>query len=863
MLKNTTLSLLAITTILACNVTKKKADTKITDNINLGEVQVKAERKEPELQYQATETKLNDLIHTRLEVSFDYKNQHLLGKASLSFKPHFYTTNVLDLDAKSMQIERVGLLLAKDTVSLKYTYASDKLHILLDKSYTRNELYKIFVQYIAKPNEVSQKGSAAISDAKGLYFINPNRETPDKPRQIWTQGETQSNSCWFPTIDVPNEKHTQEIFITADANDVTLSNGDLIYSKQNKNGTHTDYWKQDKPHAVYLTMMTVGEFAIVKDKWRDTMEVNYYVEKEYAPYAKMIFGNTPEMLETFSKTLGVDYPWDKYSQVVVRDYVSGAMENTSAVVHMEALQHDAREHLDATYEDVVSHELFHHWFGDLVTAESWSNLPLNESFATYGEYIWHEQKYGRMYADKEFEANLQSYLRSKNKHKIIPIRYKYQSREDMFDVVSYAKGGRILHMLRYAVGDEAFYKSLQLYLTRFAFKNTEIHDLRMCFEEVSGRDLNWFFNQWFLKSGHPQLDVKYNYSNGNHSVRIIVKQSQDSAVGLYTIPLALDVYTGNKTNRENVIISHKADTFEFSYVQKISLTNLDAEKVLLGILRDNKTDAEYLFQLQHAENFIDKKQAVSAIINIGRLDSLQLIEAVTYCLNHPFYGVKELGLNLLSKQKLSIKEQFETQILALSNFKEEAIIRSGAINTLADIDKIKFKPQILKALNDSAYSVVSSALAQLVDVDEEAALKFCKDNENAKSGMLQANIASIYTMVAKDNKNAYFKNQISKNGYYGFTILSAYGKYLKASNDAIVSEGVDQIIDYVGKGNLGYNQYAVKNILNDLRQHYKENMKELDKSKEPNSAKAQAYTGILNQLDKLESKLKSLSDIEE
>ncbi|MCX6187342.1 MAG: hypothetical protein NTU43_10170 [Bacteroidetes bacterium] len=385
----------------------------------------------------------------------------------------------------------------------------------------------------------------------------------------------------------------------------------------------------------------------------------------------------------------------------------------------------------------------------------------------------------------------------------------------------------------------------------------------MCFEEVTGRDLNWFFNQWFLKGGHPQLDVKYNYSNSNNSVRIIVKQSQDSAVGLYTIPLALDVYTGDKINRENVVISHKADTFEFSYAQKISLTNLDAEKVLLGILRENKTDAEYLFQLQHAENFIDKKQAVSNIINIGRLDSVQLIEAITYCLNHSFYGVKELGLNLLSKQKLSIKEQFETQILALSIYKEEAVIRSGAINTLADIDKIKFKPQILKALNDSAYSVVSSALSQLVDVDEEAALNFCKDNENSKSGMLQANIASIYTMVAKDNKNAYFKNQIGKNGYYGFTILSAYGKYLRASNDAIVSEGIDHIIDYVSKGNLGYNQYAIKNILNDLRQSYNENVKELEKNKEPNPTKSQAYKEILDKLEKLEAKLKSLSNIEE
>ncbi len=852
MLKNIALSIITIIATLACNVTKKKADAKATETINLLDVKILAPRYEPALPYQASRTVVNDLLHTKLNVQFDYINQYLLGKATLTFKPYWYNTQNVLLDAKAMDILYIGLIDKRDTLTLKYDYTNEKLNIQLNKTYTRNDTFKLYINYVAKPNKVTQKGSDAISEAKGLYFINPINEDPEKPRQIWTQGETESNSCWFPTIDAPNEKHTQEIYITANDNDVTLSNGLLIYNKQNSNGTHTDYWKQDKPHAVYLTMMAVGNFAIVKDKWRGKMEVNYYVEKAYEQYAKMIFGNTPEMLDAFSKRLGVDYPWDKYSQIVVRDYVSGAMENTGAVVHGEMLQHNAREHLDNNYEDYISHELFHHWFGDLVTAESWSNLPLNESFATYGEYIWQEYKYGRMYADMEFETNMNNYLRSKNKHKTIPIRYQYKSHEDMFDAVSYAKGGRILHMLRYAIGNDAFFASLKLYLTKYAYKSAEIHNLRMCFEEITGQDMNWFFNQWFLKAGHPQLDINYSYSNNRKTVSIITKQVQDSSVGLYQIPLALNLFMADKTQTESIELKHKIDTFTYTTSQAISLADIDAERVLLAIVKENKTINEYIYQLQNAPNFIAKKQAINAIINTGKIDTLEIINAIKYCINHPFYGVKDLGLNLLSKQKLSIKQQFEKQILALINYKEQASIRADAISTLADINKQQYKPQIMQALNDSAYSVVSSALAQLVDLDEAAALQFCKQNEQSYSGTLQANIASVYSMVAKDNKNDYFKNQINKSGNYTYTIIGAYGKYLKTQSDTVKAEGIDIISNYVQKGKIGYNSFAVKNVVKDMLSYFDKRLKELEKNKDNNS---QWYQTKLNILAEINAKL--------
>ena len=280
--------------------------------------------------------------------------------------------------------------------------------------------------------------------------------------------------------------------------------------KKNADGTRTDYWKMDLPHAPYLFFMGVGDYAIVKDSYKGK-EVSYYVEKEYAPVARKIFGNTPEMIEFFSKITGVHYPWVKYSQIAGRDYVSGAMENTTATIHQEGAQQDARQLIDGNiWEGTIAHELFHQWFGDYVTAESWSNLTLNESFADYSQHLWDEYKYGKDAGDAENYQGMQGYLQSGSESKDL-VRFFYADKEDMFDQVSYQKGGRILHMLRNFVGDSAFFKSLNLYLTTNKFKSAEAHQLRLAFEEVTGHDLNWFFNQWYYGNGHPNVDISYNY----------------------------------------------------------------------------------------------------------------------------------------------------------------------------------------------------------------------------------------------------------------------------------------------------------------------------------------------------------------
>ena len=435
--------------------------------------------------YRATPWQVNDLVHTRLAVRFDYAKRYLYGQEWVTLKPHGVATDSLRLDAKGMDIKAVALMQSATSTPLKYDYNQQQLLIQLGRRIPAGESYTIYLDYTAKPDELDAQGSAAIGAAKGLYFINPDSAVAGKPVQIWTQGETESNSAWFPTIDKPNQKTTTEISLTVPARYVTLSNGALTSRTPTGPGQRTDTWRLDEPCAPYLVMLAVGDFRIARDTWRGK-EVSYYLEPQYAAQARAIFGQTPAMLAFFSQRLGVDFPWNKYSQIVCRDYVAGAMENASASLFGEQAQGSARELLDWEYAGVereIAHELFHHWFGDYVTCESWSNLTMNESFANFSEVLWAEHAHGPDAGAEQAERSRRTYLRDPTNYPKPLVRFRYVDKEDMFDNVTYQKGGSILNMLRAELGEEVFFKGLQRYLTQNAFGTGEPHQLRLAWKK--------------------------------------------------------------------------------------------------------------------------------------------------------------------------------------------------------------------------------------------------------------------------------------------------------------------------------------------------------------------------------------------
>lgn len=630
--------------------------------------------------YKASNTIINDLIHTKLELSFDYINKQVNGIANISFKPHYYKTNSLTLDAQSFIIHSISIKKSGKNIPLIYKYKDSKIHIQLNKTYSKNETYTIRIEYTAKPEEVKNSKSWAIRENKGLYFINTQSDNP----QIWTQGETQSSSAWFPTIDSPNQKMTQEIYLTVKKDFKTLSNGKLVNSLLNDDGTRTDYWRQEKPHAPYLAMIAIGNFTIIKDSWRD-LPLNVYVEKKDKEKAKELFKNTGKMIEFFSRKLNYDFPWDKYSQIVVKNFVSGAMENTGAVVFGDFVLNFNNEEKRRSFETVVAHELSHHWFGDLITCESWANLPLNESFATYFEYIWLEHQYGRYVADIHISEEFKSYSFEHLFKDENLIRFHNKHRDNMFDAHSYQKGGMILHMLRYTVGDDAFWDALELYLKKNEYKAVEIHHLRLAFEEVTGQDLNWFFNQWFLNKGIPELNINYNYDSATQKANIKIEQIQDlKKVPLYKIPAYVDFYFDDKTIRKKVVIDEQTENFEFYFNKKPLAINFDANNSILCKKTENYTKEEYVAILDKAPLYIDKNEALN---NLKTFSNKYLFKVCTKLTKHEYWKFRYKALYKLSRfepEELTLieKEMYKNILKDLSVNDDNEWVRKLALKKL-------------------------------------------------------------------------------------------------------------------------------------------------------------------------------------
>ncbi|MEO6305667.1 MAG: M1 family aminopeptidase [Bacteroidia bacterium] len=832
----------------------------------------------PKKTYRATNTRVTDIIHTKLEVKFDWNKSQVIGTAYITAKPYFNATGKIDLNARGMNIQSVEVFdlsagKSQKTINTKpvegvsgsiklastYKYENDTLKIDLGRQFTANEKYMVKVNYVAKPDELAEGGSAAITEDKGMYFINPKGEDKTKMPQIWTQGETMGNSAWFPTIDSPNEKMTNEIFMTVDNKYTTLSNGLLTDSKKNTDGTRTDHWKMDIPHSPYLVMLSVGDFKKVTDTPWNGKEVSYYVEKEYKPYAKSIFGNTKEMIEFYSNVLGTPYPWQKYSQIVVRDFVSGAMENTTATLHGDFMVYQTdREMIDSKKgEDVISHELFHQWFGDLVTAESWSNLPLNESFATYGEYLWEEHKYGRDAADAHSYKSKMGYFSQAN-NQVDMIRFDYDNKEDMFDAYSYNKGGQILHMLRKYVGDNAFFASLKLYLEKNKFKNAEIHDLRLAFEEVTGEDLNWFFNQWFLAKGHPTLNFQNTYDAASKTLKIIASQDHDiKETPLYTLPLDVDIYFNGIKERHRIVITEKNQEFKFIVAAEPDLINFDGEKQLLCNMVFNRSVKGFIFEYEQAPLYADRLEALNNL-----KDKLKEPEVLALFLkaaeNDKWFELRNYAIFALETVAKEKESELKPLMIKIATSDKNTNVRAVAVRFLGDnYTGAELKTLYEKSLTEQSYAIISAALKSITKADPSIALQKAKQFENEKNKDVLLTVAYIYSDLGSDDNAAFFTNSaVNFTSYSLFEFMDIYARFLKRCNKiATFEKAAKELVEFSKQSTKYVNNYAKKAFNDGILTTLESKREALIKEK----ASPEAIKEIETAKNKLEELFKSIS----
>ncbi|HEU0176809.1 MAG TPA: M1 family aminopeptidase [Blastocatellia bacterium] len=602
--------------------------------------------------------------HLKLDLRFDYERRHVEGVAAFKFSPINDGLTHFDLDVAEMAIKGVTLTSVEErdagdpskssnqtvgdqTVSplsrrLEFETRLEKLEIEFDRPYARNELLTIEVEYSCSPR-------------KGLFFVEPDEAYPNKPRQIWSQGENEDAHWWFPCNDVTNQKMTTEIIATVQSNFFALSNGELVGVSEN-NGDRTYHWRQSQPAPAYLVTIVIGEYQALDDDF-ERLPITYYVYKDRVREGMRLFGATPRMIEFFEEKFGHAYPYPKYAQILVDDFLFGAMENTSASTFTDRCLLDDPATIDLSYDDIVAHELAHQWWGDLVTCKDWSHIWLNESFATYSEYLWREHARGRDEARFALFQDFLTYLREDRTSHRRPIVFnRYRFSEDLMDRHAYEKGACVLDMLRLELGDNAFFRTLAHYLSKHEFRNAETNDFKVAIEEATGQNLHWFFDQWLYGPGHPEMEVAYEWRREQNLLKLSVKQLQGQLQGqvqgtedgtrVFRFPVEIEIVTvepdevieAERRASYQVVVEKAEQDFYFPCETKPRMVLFDKGHRVFKVMRFEKSAQELIFQLTRAEEAMDRARAARELSVFKGEDTASALREVL--LGDDFYGVR-------------------------------------------------------------------------------------------------------------------------------------------------------------------------------------------------------------------------------
>jgi aminopeptidase N len=543
------------------------------------------------------------LKHLFLDLTLDVPKKSVHGSATLDFERLASDAERLSLDAVAFEIEKVELVTGEQAAPAEYDYDGDRLSV--DVGGKRRG--KLKVTYRATPK-------------RGLYFLAPDAQVKDRPHQVWSQCQDEDARYWFPCLDKPHVKMTSELRVAVPAGWVALSNGEPrpVEKPKQKGRPWVYHFTLSQPHPAYLVTLVAGELAVVDgtpaEVGRRKIPVQYFVPPKRKKDTARSLGDTPRMIELFSERTGVAFPWSRYSQVVVSDFIFGGMENTTATTLYEHVLLDERAALDVSSHDLVAHELAHQWFGDFVTCRDWSHGWLNEGFATFFEHVERESRLGRDEYDYGVAGDLDAYLGEANgRYQRAIVCRDYQEPIDLFDRHLYEKGGLVLHMLRRKLGDDVFWDGVRLYLERHAHGVVETNDLMRALEEASGKSLERFFDQWVYRPGHPELRVKIGYEDGLLTVDVKQKQ-RGNDVATFAFPLEVLVKTkGGNLETHRKIVTESADTLVVALAERPRFVVLDPEQCVTTSVK-LEAPADFLrHQLEHGPSALSRWKAARAL----------------------------------------------------------------------------------------------------------------------------------------------------------------------------------------------------------------------------------------------------------
>jgi len=668
--------------------------------------------------------------HIFLDLKLDIPNKSFQGICKIALTPIRTDIKELTLDAVNLGIKSVLI----KNISQPFDYDGEKLiiHLLQKLPEAKTEIQ---IHY-----QVNQP-------QRGLYFIQPNEHYPHKPVQVWTQGEDEDSRFWFPCFDYPGQLATSEIRVQIPKPLIAVSNGELIQLEDQ--GTEQIYhWSQKQIHPTYLMTLAVGNFAELTDHYQN-IPVTYYVEKGREADGLRSMGKTPKMIEFFAETFGYPYPFPKYAQVCVDDFIFGGMENTSTTLLTDRCLLDERAALDnRNTESLVAHELAHQWFGDLVVIKHWSHAWIKEGMASYSEVLWTEREYGSSDSAYYLLGEARNYLEEDSSRYRRPIVTNiYREAIELYDRHLYEKGACVYHMIRRILGEQLFTKAIHTFVQDNAHKTVETIDLLRAIEKSTGFNLLWLFDQYVFRGGYPDYKISYSWDQDNHLAKLTVVQTQvkedekSDFKNLFDlkIPIAFNYLQAGQVQSKifNLRIYEREQSFYLPLEVKPDFISFDAENYFLKTVELDYPVAELKAQLKHDRDPVSR---IYAAIALAKKGSLEVVEALKESLTQdPFWGVRVEVADQLANIKLD--QAGDALIAGLSNENPKvrrAIISSlSKVKTQASYDTLK---QCLETGETSYYAeaAAASGLGSLISGNlkhqEEDAIALLKTVLEERSG---------------------------------------------------------------------------------------------------------------------------------
>ncbi|MBM0741917.1 M1 family metallopeptidase [Phormidium sp. CLA17] len=677
--------------------------------------------------------------HIFLDLILDIPQQSYEGTCSIQIKPVRSGIDRFTFDAVNLMITAVTVA---DTPQ-RFDYDGEQLHVHLTQPTEAGKTITVAIAYrVEKPQ-------------RGLYFIAPDKHYPHKPVQVWTQGEDEDSRFWFPCFDYPGQLATSEIRVKVPKNLIAISNGELVETTEAGN-SKIFHWHQKQVHPTYLMTLAVGDFAELRDEWQGR-PVTYNVEPGKEAEARLSMGKTPRMIEFFSEKYGYTYPFPKYAQVCVDDFIFGGMENTSTTLLTDRCLIDERAAIDnRNTESLVAHELAHQWFGDLVVIKHWSHAWLKEGMASYSEVMWTDHEYGAEDAAYYLLNEARNYLdEDASRYRRPIVTHVYREAIELYDRHLYEKGACVYHMIRAELGEDLFWKAIAQFVNDNAHRTVETVDLLRAIETSTGRNLLFLFDQYVFRGGHPDYKVAYSWDGDSNLAKVTVTQTQASdgnSKDLFDLKIAIAFgYESEKPLKPfTVRICDREQAFYFPLEQKPSFISFDVANPTLKTVALDYPIPELKAQLQHDPDPVSRIYAAEALAKKGGLESVKALTAAFK--QESFWGVRvEVVKNLAS---IKLDQAFAGVLIGLED--ADARVRRAAVEALATIkttDSYKaLKPIVEKG--DASYYVEAAAIralgsiagTNLMDAKEEKILKLLKSvlkerqgwNEVVRSGAIAA-----------------------------------------------------------------------------------------------------------------------------